>query len=109
MDGALGSGKKVMDPDEFASVKIRPLSDYAGSVDDFMVMARTDSLIPLGLDDAIQRARLYNSAGAELLFIESPVDDTQLSTIAGEFKGDQDLFTVANMIEGSPKHHTIHH
>lgn len=40
--------------------------------DNFLIIARTDSRLELGLDEAIKRAELYSKAGADLIFVESP-------------------------------------
>ena len=114
MDGSLGTGKQVMDPYEFANVKVRPLADYAlpgikHLAYDFMVMARTDSRAIHGLDDALKRARLYMDAGAEILFVEAPQDDNELRRVGQLFGDDVSTHMLANMIEGSPKtpYHTV--
>jgi 2-methylisocitrate lyase-like PEP mutase family enzyme len=37
---------------------------------DFVVIARTDALAPLGWDEALRRARAYRDAGADLVFLD---------------------------------------
>jgi len=37
---------------------------------DFMIIARTDARVPLGLDDAIKRVQAYEKAGADMVYIE---------------------------------------
>ena len=39
---------------------------------EFLIIARTDCLTELGLNEAINRAQAYTQAGADLIFIESP-------------------------------------
>ena len=39
---------------------------------EFLIIARTDCLTELGLNEAIKRALAYTQAGADLIFIESP-------------------------------------
>jgi 2,3-dimethylmalate lyase len=64
---------------------------------DFLIIARTDARTSKGLEEAIQRARSYAEAGADILFIESPESEEELATIGREL-GDQTL--MANMVEG---------
>lgn len=109
MDGSLGSGKQVMDPNEFGAIKIKPLIDYAASDEahklghDFLVMARTDSRAEHDLEDALERVKLYNKFGAEILFVEAPQSDAELQAVGQAFHSDPSTHMLANMIEGSPK------
>ena len=64
---------------------------------DFLIIARTDARTAKGLPEAIQRARAYAEAGADMLFIESPESEDELATIGREL-GDKLL--MANMVEG---------
>jgi 2,3-dimethylmalate lyase len=64
---------------------------------DFLIIARTDARTSKGLSEAIQRARAYAEAGADMLFIESPETEDELVTIGSEL-GDKLL--MANMVEG---------
>jgi 2-methylisocitrate lyase-like PEP mutase family enzyme len=63
----------------------------------FLIIARTDARSSLGLAEAIERARAYANAGADLLFVESPETEEEMMTIGREF-GDMPL--VAHMVEG---------
>jgi len=65
--------------------------------DGIRIIARTDAADPLGLEEAIRRARIYGEAGADLLFVEAPTSRAQLA-IVGEELSDWPL--VANMVEG---------
>ncbi len=102
MAGPTGTGKQLITAEEMIETRLKPAVSYASSQDDLMVMARTDAIAVLGLDEAIRRARLYAEAGAELIFIEAPEDDKQLARTAAEFH-DSKVLSLANMIEGSPK------
>ncbi len=102
MAGPTGAGKLLISSEEMVETRLKPAVSYAESQDDVMVMARTDAIAPLGIDEAIRRAHLYAEAGAELIFIEAPEDDEQLARAAAEFKGSP-VLSLANMIEGSPK------
>ena len=62
------SGKQVIALDDMLP-KLR--SALAARRDpDFVVIARTDALAPLGWDEAIRRARAYREAGADLVFVD---------------------------------------
>ena len=61
--------RPVIDGDEMA----RKIEVAASSrrCDGFAVIARTDARLSLGLDAALERARLYQTAGADVIFIEA--------------------------------------
>ena len=48
--------------------------------ENFLIIARTDSRLELGLEEAIKRAEVYSEAGADLIFVESPqtVDEMKI-------------------------------
>ncbi|TXL76404.1 isocitrate lyase/PEP mutase family protein [Vineibacter terrae] len=64
--------------------------------DDFLIIARTDARTSLGLDEALRRAALYQKAGADILFIESPESEVEMARIGASF----DVPLLANMVEG---------
>lgn len=64
--------------------------------DDIVIIARTDARSMEGLDAAIDRARLYGEAGADVLFVESPESEAELDLINRQL----DKPTLANMVEG---------
>src|SRR5271166_4639632 len=51
--------------------KIKVASDARSSAD-FLILARTDALTSLGLDEALRRGEAYANAGADILFIRRP-------------------------------------
>ena len=65
--------------------------------DGIRIIARTDAAGPLGLGDAIRRARIYGEAGADLLFVEAPTSRDELEAIGKELS---EWPLVANMVEG---------
>ena len=65
---------------------------------DTLLIARTDALGVNGFDDAMERARLYLEAGADLLFIEAPHTLEQMQIIGREFG--QQVPLVHNLVEG---------
>jgi 2-methylisocitrate lyase-like PEP mutase family enzyme len=64
---------------------------------DFQIIARTDALTEHGLDEALRRAECYLEAGADILFVESPENEDQMSAICNRF-GNVPL--IANMVAG---------
>jgi 2-methylisocitrate lyase-like PEP mutase family enzyme len=74
--------KELIGADEFA-LKLRAALD-ARTDPDLLVIARTDARGPLGLDAAIERARAYAEAGADVIFVEAPQDTAEIERIAKE-------------------------
>jgi 2-methylisocitrate lyase-like PEP mutase family enzyme len=62
------------------------------------LLARTDALGVLGFDEAMDRARQYVEAGADILFIEAPKSIEQMQLIGREFGNHIPL--VHNLVEG---------
>jgi 2-methylisocitrate lyase-like PEP mutase family enzyme len=62
-----------------------------------LLIARTDAVAAEGLKAAIDRARRYADAGAEILFVEAPTARDQIEFIADELAGHTLLI---NMFEG---------
>lgn len=77
------SGKEVIPAEEFV-MKLRAALE-ARTDDNFLIIARTDALAPLGFDEAIRRAKLYEQAGADLIFVEAPQTLDQIKRIPAEF------------------------
>lgn len=64
---------------------------------DFVVIARTDARAGEGLETAIERARAYRNAGADVIFVESPQSEAELIEVGRAFP---DVPLLANMVEG---------
>jgi 2,3-dimethylmalate lyase len=65
--------------------KIKVASDARSSAD-FLILARTDALTSLGLDEALRRGEAYAEAGADILFIEAPESKEQMRKIGAAFE-----------------------
>jgi len=63
---------------------------------DILIIARTDARTAHGLDEALRRAEAYASAGADILFVESPESEQEMEKICTSFE----LPLIANMVEG---------
>jgi 2,3-dimethylmalate lyase len=90
------SGKAVIPADEMAG-KIRA-AVAARRDPDLVLIARTDAAAVEGLDAAIDRARAYADAGADLLFVEAPTSEDDIARVARELAGVAPL--VFNWAEG---------
>jgi 2-methylisocitrate lyase-like PEP mutase family enzyme len=54
---------------------------------DFIVIGRTDAIAVEGFDAAIERASAYLAAGADMIFVEAPTSEEQISDIARRLPG----------------------
>ncbi|HYF20824.1 MAG TPA: oxaloacetate decarboxylase [Ramlibacter sp.] len=78
-------GKDVISKAEMVQ-KIKAAVD-AREDDKLMILARTDSRAVEGLEAAFDRARAYQEAGADFLFIEAPLGVEELAAIPREVPG----------------------
>ncbi|HLL57405.1 MAG TPA: isocitrate lyase/PEP mutase family protein [Rubrobacteraceae bacterium] len=53
--------------------------------EEFVIIARTDARAVEGIESAVERARRYREAGADLLFVEAPQSEAEISTVAEAF------------------------
>ena len=88
-------GKQVVGRDE-AIMRIRAACDARDAGADIMILARTDARATHGLDEALARARAFTAAGADLLFVEAPVDEGEMARVCREAPGRH----LANMLPG---------
>ena len=75
-------GKQVVCPDDFSS-KIRAAAQARSSA---LIVARTDAKAIYGMDDAIDRGRMYRESGADIVFpeaLESPEEFRHYSESVG--------------------------
>ncbi|WP_337862642.1 isocitrate lyase/PEP mutase family protein [Nitrososphaera sp.] len=86
-------GKDVIPKDDYLP-KLKAAVEARKSKE-FIIVARTDARAPLGLDEAILRAKAYRKAGADVIFVEAPRTVAELKKVADEV----DAPLVANMIE----------
>src|SRR6185436_908665 len=86
-------GKRVIDRDEYIH-KIRAAVE-AKAGRDFFIVARTDALAAVGLEEAIDRVTEAREAGADASFVEAPESKEQMAEIGKRAPRP----IVANMIE----------
>ena len=87
-------GRQVVPAEEMAE-KIRAAAAARGDPD-FLIIARTDARTEHGIDEAIRRGRLYEEAGADIIFIESLETVDEMKRVNREIRKP----TIANMVEG---------
>jgi len=88
-------GKQVVDRSE-ALARIRAAVDARGEGSDILILARTDALATLGLDEAIWRAKAFADLGADILFVEAPVSTAEMERICADVPAPR----MANLVEG---------
>jgi 2-methylisocitrate lyase-like PEP mutase family enzyme len=76
------AGKEVVEPDRFV-VTLQAALD-AREDPETLIVARTDALAPLGIEEALARARRYAEVGADVIFIEAPESVADIERIACE-------------------------
>ena len=86
-------GKQVVDRAEYVE-KIRAAVDTRGN-HDFFIVARTDALAAVGLDEALARVDAAHVEGADATFVEAPSSLDQLANV-GRLAPKP---TVANMVD----------
>ena len=75
---------KTLIPVEEMCAKVRAAVD-AKSDPDFIVIARTDAIAVEGFEAALDRAKAYEEAGADALFVEAPTTKEQVEAIPKTF------------------------
>jgi carboxyvinyl-carboxyphosphonate phosphorylmutase len=78
-------GKEIVPREEFAA-KIRA-AVAARRDPDFLIIARTDSRAVAGLDEAIERANLALSAGADMAFVEATQTLEEMAAVPRRVRG----------------------
>ena len=87
-------GKAVVSRDE-AFARIQAAVDARSEGDDILIMARTDARATAGLDEAIERCRIFREIGADITFLEAPESEQEMIRYCESVEGPK----MANMIE----------
>ncbi|MEJ1994547.1 MAG: isocitrate lyase/PEP mutase family protein [Limibacillus sp.] len=92
-------GKAVVGRDE-ALQRIRAAVDAreelkAEGAGDILILARTDAREDHGLDEGLERARLFKEAGADILFVEALKSEEEMRTFCSSLPGPK----MANLVE----------
>jgi len=88
-------GKAVVSRDE-ALMRIRAAVDARAAGPDILIMARTDARACVSLEEAILRCRLFREIGADITFLEAPLDQEEMRQYCGQVDGPK----MVNLIEG---------
>ena len=96
-------GKQVIPAAEMEA-KVRA-AVAARRSDDFVIIARTDARAVEGMAAAIDRARRYHAAGADVLFVEAVESVDEVAAVAGELRGIPLLFNWAEGGKTPPLDH----
>jgi 2-methylisocitrate lyase-like PEP mutase family enzyme len=88
---------KTLIPAAEMAGKIKAAVDARHSKDT-LIIARTDAVAVEGFEQAVERALLYKSAGADVLFVEAPKAREELAKIVKQVG--HTLPLMANMVEG---------
>jgi 2-methylisocitrate lyase-like PEP mutase family enzyme len=89
------AGKELVSTSEMVG-KIKAAVDARAS-ENTLIIARTDAIAVEGFDAAIERALLYEQAGADVLFVEAPQSVEHMEAICAALPSTPLL---ANMVEG---------
>jgi 2-methylisocitrate lyase-like PEP mutase family enzyme len=87
-------GKRVVERAE-AEARIRAAVDAREEGADILILARTDARATLGLDEALDRARAFESLGADIIFVEAPQSIAEMEAVARATRRPN----LANMVE----------
>ncbi len=88
-------GKTVITKNEACS-RIKAAIDARNSDQDILIMARTDARYNHGIDEAIERALLFEDLGADIIFIEAPETREEMIKICQKITKPK----VINLVEG---------
>jgi 2-methylisocitrate lyase-like PEP mutase family enzyme len=94
--GHYGGGRPVIGREE-ARMKIRAAVEARGEAD-ILIMARTDARGSIGFDEAMERCRLFQEEGADILFAEALATEQELAAFGSGFSRP----TWANMMPKTP-------
>ena len=86
-------GKQVVPAAEMAAKVAAAVAARRSA--EFLIIARTDARAVEGLDAALQRARIYRDAGADVLFVEAPQSEAEIEAVARAFPDVPLLFNYA--------------
>lgn len=87
-------GKQVVPRDEAFS-RVQAAVDAKNEGADILVMARTDANATDGIEEAIQRAQMFNQIGADITFLEAPRNEEQMRAYCEQVPGPK----MANLVE----------
>jgi 2-methylisocitrate lyase-like PEP mutase family enzyme len=93
------AGKAVVDRDE-ALRRVKAAVDAREEGADILIMARTDARATEGLAEAIDRCRAFFDAGADITFLEAPLNEAEMRRFCKNVPGHK----MANLVEFGKTH-----
>ncbi|HVJ16191.1 MAG TPA: isocitrate lyase/PEP mutase family protein [Polyangiaceae bacterium] len=78
-------GKQVVERDEAIS-RVRAAVDARDEGADILIIARTDARATHGMDEALERVRAFEEAGADILFLEAPESVAEMTAFCQSVK-----------------------
>jgi 2-methylisocitrate lyase-like PEP mutase family enzyme len=87
-------GKEVVDRRE-AQQRLQAAVDARDAGADILIMARTDARATHGMEEALWRMQAFADMGVDILFLEAPRDEREMSTFCKQIPGPK----LANMLE----------
>jgi 2-methylisocitrate lyase-like PEP mutase family enzyme len=88
-------GKSIVSRAE-ALMRISAAVDVRDAGADILIMARTDARACVSLDEAIARCQAFRRIGADITFLEAPLNEDEMRRYCGDVDGPK----MANLIEG---------
>jgi len=88
------AGKSVVERGE-ALRRIQAAVDARQKGADILIMARTDARATLGIAEAIERCRAFHDIGADITFLEAPLDRSEMQRYCEQVPGHK----MANLVE----------
>ena len=91
-------GKEIVDRQTAISrmqAVMEARKEAAAEGKDIVVVARTDARATHGLEEAMERMKIFADMGADILFIEAPQSEEEMATLCRQVGGCQ----MANMVE----------
>lgn len=88
-------GKAVVSREEIRQ-KIRAAADARRNGVDILILARTDARATHGFDEALERCRMYEAAGADIIFLEAPETEDEMRRFCAAMTKP----CMANMVHG---------
>ena len=77
-------------------MRVRAAVDARNAGADILIMARTDARGCISLDEAVARCRLFREIGADITFLEAPLNEDEMRQYCAQVDGPK----MANLIEG---------
>lgn len=89
------AGIRLMDAQE-SMLRLKCAIEARGQ-DDLLIIGRTDALPAVGMDEALRRARLYQDAGVDLVFIDGIKKIAEVEAVARAISGPK----VVSIVDGN--------